>query len=40
MLSLQPILEIKIYKSVWIIFHKIRKSLASPYANFQLSIFI
>ena len=37
MLSLQRMLEIKTYKTVWIMGHKIRKALADRDANYKLA---
>src|SRR3974390_187761 len=40
MLSLQRLLEIKTYKTVWTMGHKIRQALAARDANYQLAGFI
>jgi hypothetical protein len=37
MLSLQRMLEIKTYKTVWTMGHKIRQALAARDANYQLA---
>jgi hypothetical protein len=38
MLSLQRMLEIKTYKTVWTMGHKIRQALTDPDANYKLAL--